>query len=190
MSNSPNSRASVAAGANTQGRRSRIEQFLSEEQVVRKETYWPLDVVMVLMGGMVLWMVVSYLKFNDPRWQYNAWTYLLSVPLILTLLSLVLRYIAGRFVERSMQVAFLLSVMVHLMLMVAAVKVVIFAKLWPDVYEAVSEDVTKEPAAKQYFTTASASALNGKSPARPDYMRAIETKHEASEVSLAVDGAM
>lgn len=190
MSSNPVSRAPVAASGSSQGRRSRIEQFLSEEQVVRKETYWPLDVVMVLMGGLVLWMVVSYLKFNDPRWQYNAWTYLLSVPLILTLLSLVLRYIAGRFVERSMQVAFLLSVMVHLMLMVAAVKVVIFAKLWPDVYEAVSEDVAKEPAAKQYFTTASASALNGKSPSRPDYMRAIETKHEASEESLAVDGAM
>ncbi|MEY4566259.1 MAG: hypothetical protein RLY14_1229, partial [Planctomycetota bacterium] len=190
MSRSETTASRLPVSGTTQSRPSRIEQFLSEERVVRKETYWPLDVVMVLMGGLVLWMVVSYLRFNDPRWQYNAWTYLLSVPLVLTLLSLVLRYIAGRFVERSMQVAFLLSVMVHLMLMVAAVKVVIFAKLWPDVYEAVSEDVTKEPAAKQYFTAASASALNGKSPSRPDYMRAIETKHEASEESLAVDGAM
>jgi hypothetical protein len=168
----------------------RIGRILQESHPQKSESYIALDAAMVVLGGVLLWMVGTHLRFDDARWQYNAWTYLIAVPTALVLISLLLRFVVGKFVERSMQVAFLLSVTVHLILLLAAVNVIIFSKWWPDIYEAISQQVPKEQTAKQYFTTANAQSVTGSRSSRPDYMRAVETEHEATEEELTADGAM
>lgn len=168
----------------------RIGRIIQESNPPRSESYWPLDAAMVVLGGVLLWTVTNHLRFDDSRWQYNAWTYLLAVPTILVLISVLLRFVVGKFVERSLQVAFLLSVTVHLILLLAAVNVIIFSKWWPDIYEAISQQVPAEQTAKQYFTTANAQSVTGSRSSRPDYLRAVETEHEASEEELSADGAL
>jgi hypothetical protein len=168
----------------------RIGRIIQESSGPRQESYWPLDGAMVTLGGVLLWMVTTHLRFDDSRWQYNAWTYLLAVPTILVMISLLMRYFVGKFVERSMQVAFLLSVTVHLVLLLAAVNMVIFSKWWPDIYEAISQQVPKEQFAKQYFTTANSKSVTGARSARPDYMRPVDVEHEATKEDLSADGAM
>jgi hypothetical protein len=168
----------------------RIGRILQEGNPQKPESYMALDGAMVVLGGVLLWMVSTQLRFDDNRWQYNAWTYIIAVPTILVLISVLMRFVVGKFVERSMQVAFLLSVTVHLILLLAAVNVVIFSKWWPDIYEAISQQIPKEQTAKQYFTTANAQSVTGSRSSRPDYLRAVETEHEATEEELSADGAI
>ncbi len=168
----------------------RIGHILQDENPPKSESYLPLDIVMVVLGGVLIWMVSTHLRFDDSRWQYNAWTYLVAVPTILVLISVLLRFVVGKFVERSLQIAFLMSVTVHLILLLAAVNVVIFSKWWPDIYEAISQQVPKEQAANQYFTTANSPSVTGSRSSRPDYLKAVETEHEASQEDLSADGAM
>ncbi len=168
----------------------RIGRIIQEGNPEKSESYVALDGAMVVLGGVLLWMVATQLRFDDNRWQYNAWTYLIAVPTILVLISVLMRFVVGKFVERSMQVAFLLSVTMHLILLLAAVNVIIFSKWWPDIYEAISQQVPKEQTAKQYFTTANAQSVTGSRSSRPDYLRAVETEHEATEEELTADGAM
>lgn len=168
----------------------RIGRIIQESKPQQSESYWALDAAMVALGGVLIWMVATNLRFDDNRWQYNAWTYLIAVPAILVLISMLMRFVVGKFVERSLQVAFLLSVTVHLILLLSAVNMIIFAKWWPDIYEAISQQVPKEQTAKQYFSTANARSVTGSRSSRPDYLRAVETEHEASEEELSADGAM
>lgn len=168
----------------------RIGRIIQEGNPQKPESYMALDGAMVVLGGVLLWMVSTQLRFDDNRWQYNAWTYIIAVPTILVLISVLMRFVVGKFVERSMQVAFLLSVTVHLILLLAAVNVIIFSRWWPDIYEAISQQVPKEQTAKQYFTTANAQSVTGSRSSRPDYLRAVETEHEATEEELSADGAM
>ena len=92
---------------------------------------WPLDIALVAASGLVLYLVVSKFRFDDPRWLYNAWTYAVAVPAIALGISLLLRNAASNYVRKSVQLGFLFSVVVHLMLLVLAINMIIFASFQP-----------------------------------------------------------
>ena len=52
---------------------------------------------------LVLFISVTQLKFDDPRWLYNAWTYSVAVPVVALLLALVSHSLVSRYVHRSIQ---------------------------------------------------------------------------------------
>jgi hypothetical protein len=87
-----------------------------------------MDMVLVLLGGTTLWLAVESLSFSDPRWLYNAWTYVIGIPLGLVAVDLLLRSVVSRFVERTMQVAFLLSMLMHLLLTLGGVHLVVLSR--------------------------------------------------------------
>lgn len=104
------------------------------------ERMWALDLLLTTLAGLVLYLVVTRLRFDDPRWLYNAWTYAIAIPLIALLLAVVLRMIASRYVQKSVQLGFLFSVSVHLLLLIMAVNVVIFSRYFPDPFAGVKRE--------------------------------------------------
>ncbi|WP_184308230.1 hypothetical protein [Aporhodopirellula rubra] len=98
------------------------------------ERMWPLDVGMAALGGLVLYMVWNYLSFEDTRILHNRMTYLIAVPLITIAISFVLHFIASQFVQKSIQVGFLFSTIVHLLLLILAVQLVIFPHYFPEAF--------------------------------------------------------
>jgi len=99
----------------------------------KRESIWPLDGLVLALSGLILYVVATELRFDDPRWLYNAWTYVVAVPLVALLLAVMLHGIASRYVQRSVQVGFLFSICVHLLLMMLAINIVIFSKYFPEV---------------------------------------------------------
>lgn len=104
------------------------------------ERMWALDTCLVTLSGLVLYLIITRLSFEDPRWLYNAWTYAVAVPAIAILLAISLRAFANRFVQKSVQIGFLFSVCLHLVLLILAINVVIFAKYFPDAFAGVKPE--------------------------------------------------
>lgn len=101
---------------------------------------WPLDVSIAALAGLVLYLIVTRLRFDDPRWQLNAWTYLIAVPVIAFVLANLSHGIASRYVQKSIQLGFLFSVFVHLLLVMLAINVVIFSRYFPDAFTGVKPE--------------------------------------------------
>ncbi len=101
---------------------------------------WTLDVSLAALSGLVLYLIVTRLRFDDPRWLFNAWTYAIVVPIVAFLLALLLRVIASRYVQKSIQLGFLFSLFLHLLLLILAVNVVIFSHYFPEAFAGVKPD--------------------------------------------------
>ena len=106
----------------------------------RRDTVWPLDVSIILLSAFVLYLVFTKLRFDDPRLIYSGRFYLLAVPLAALALSIMLRGIASRHVQKSAQIGFLLSVALHLLLLLVAVQWVIFRRYHVESSTAVSRE--------------------------------------------------
>ncbi|MCA9137980.1 MAG: hypothetical protein KDB00_14510, partial [Planctomycetales bacterium] len=92
---------------------------------------WPLDVSAVALGGLVLFLIVTQFRFDDPRVFYNAKTYLIAVPCISIVLALTLRTLTSRFLQKSIQLGFLFSVSIHLLMLIFAIHYVVFSAFQP-----------------------------------------------------------
>ncbi len=86
-----------------------------------------MDAALILLGGGAVWFATRNLSFDDPRLFYNAWVYVLGIPFGLVTVDLFLRTIVSRFVERTLQIAFLLSIILHLALTVGGFHVYVFS---------------------------------------------------------------
>ncbi|QDV54348.1 prenyltransferase/squalene oxidase repeat-containing protein [Rosistilla oblonga] len=104
----------------------------SDEVPPESDHMWPLDLALVALGGSLMFMAASRLGWDDPRWLYNAKTYAVVIPAGMILLDLMLRNFVSRYMQRSLQFGFLVSMFVHLVLLILAINVVIFARYWPD----------------------------------------------------------
>lgn len=104
------------------------------------EKMWTLDVALAALSGLVLYLIVTRLRFDDPRWLFNAWTYAIAVPIVALVLALGLRAIASRYVQKSIQLGFLFSVFLHLLLLILAINVVIFSRYFPDAFAGVKPE--------------------------------------------------
>ncbi|KAA1260293.1 Prenyltransferase and squalene oxidase repeat protein [Rubripirellula obstinata] len=92
---------------------------------------WPLDVCIAGLAGLVMYLIATRLSFSDSRPTHNAWTYVISVPLIAIAMDIVLRRIASHYVQKSIQIGFLFSVSLHLLLLMLATGVLIFSRYNP-----------------------------------------------------------
>lgn len=99
----------------------------------QSERMWPLDIGLVVVGSLVVYTIASQFRFDDPRPLYNAWTYVILVPATVIVLSLIARRLASQYFAKSVQLGFLVSVFVHLLLLLMAVNVIIFTRYFPQV---------------------------------------------------------
>ena len=142
--------------------------------------FWALDAAMLLLGLMVLLLVVRLTRFDDPRPLYNAWSYLLGVPTILIATSMITRVLANDVVEKSIQLGFLFSVGLHLLLLLLSVNLVLFSSIGPAEKQKVAvvaaSNKSKSP---QYFQP---TILERES--RPDYLKPVQTEQNVVQSTL------
>jgi hypothetical protein len=171
---------SKVSSKSTRGLRSSLESRELEEF-----TYWPVNLVLIILGGTILGTAFVYLDPLEDNLARNPWTYVVVTPICLMLISILLNTIVSRIVEKSMQMAFLLSVLVHLFLIIGAMNVVIFSRLWPEVIESMAKErevlKRQQLQARQYHRVSSSQ----KSASRPDYLRHVPTEHQPTELALA-----
>jgi hypothetical protein len=142
-----------------------------------------LDVAFALFGALVLYLVVRWLSFDAPNPLQNAWTYVLGVPTVVVAVSMLTHVLSNEVIERSIQVGFLASVSVHLLLAISAIHFVMFQAVWPTNAPMVSVMPTKaKTKVPQYYQPSPSTSL-----ARPDYLKPIETDNQqASELPAEI----
>ncbi len=117
-----------------------IRSAVNPRGVVRQERMWPLDLSLTALAGLVLFIVVTQLRFDDPRWLFNGWTYVIAVPVVALILDISLRSVASRYVQKSIQLGMLFSLFVHLLLLLLAINVVIFTQYFPEAFTGVKPE--------------------------------------------------
>ncbi|HBE68572.1 MAG TPA: hypothetical protein DDW52_10535, partial [Planctomycetaceae bacterium] len=154
------------------------------------EPMWLVNGALVLVGASIVGVAFSFLDSADNRFLYNPWTYAVATPIALVVLSAVLSTFVSRVVEKSMQLAFLLSVLIHLGLLAYAVNIIIFSKMWPETFQSrtQAQHIAKRQMlqAKQYVHVTNAS----NSQRRPDYLRHVPTTHQPTEVKQSESPAI
>ena len=65
--------------------------------------FWPVVLSIVLFAGCTCGVILAYLRFDDPRWYANAWTGLLTVPLLTAAGIAVVRIVDNRRIRRATQ---------------------------------------------------------------------------------------
>ncbi|MCR9294017.1 MAG: hypothetical protein NXI32_14930, partial [bacterium] len=162
--------------------RNDVDDSLQEQALEDEFALWPMNLLLVLLGSTVIALAFSYLSSTDARLLHNPWTYVVATPIVLMAISLALNTLVSRTIEKSMQMAFLLSVLVHLLFVIGAMNVVIFSRLWPDILESLAYErhqlKRQSLQAKQYYRVTSAD----KTGARPDYLHFVPTEHEPTEL--------
>ncbi len=141
---------------------------------------WALDAAMLLLGLMVLLLVVRLTRFDDPRPLTNAWSYLLGVPTILIATSMITRVLANDVVEKSIQLGFLFSVGLHLLLLLISVNLVLFSSIGPAEKQKIAVvAASNKSKSLQYFQP---TILNRES--RPDYLKPVQTEQIVVQSTL------
>lgn len=141
-----------------------------------------LDTALFLLGGTTIWVATQTLSFNDPRLLYNAWLYVLGIPIGLVTVDLILRTVVSKYVERSFQLAFLLSILLHLVLTIGGLHVRVFSSGPTDINEALAAaDMQQEQLSSsipEYVEHVEKSPSS-----KPDYLRPAATSDtEASQI--------
>ena len=97
-------------------RLSELIRVSPQRNAKEQEPAWLLNAVLMALGGVIVWIAFKFLQTDDPRLQYNPWSYAVVTPVALLSLSLLLRNFTSRGVERSLQIAFLSSLLLHLLM--------------------------------------------------------------------------
>ncbi|MFN7874204.1 MAG: prenyltransferase/squalene oxidase repeat-containing protein [Pirellula sp.] len=153
---------------------------------------WPLDLALTLLGGLVLFLVLRLLDFSDPNPLKNAWTYVLGVPTVLVAVSMLTHVLSNETVERSIQIGFLLSVSLHLILAFAAVNVVLFGGFWNSVQPQSKTDVLRnDKQSPKYLQASVPSAESAKreylKPPKEPQQKPTETDSDTPREKLAAE---
>lgn len=160
-----------------------MSEFANRTGTLNKRTgtgLLAMDLALLLLGMAVLLLVLRLLKFDDPNPLYNAWVYLLGIPTSLIAISMLTRVLASDTVEKSIQLGFLISVTVHLLLIFFAASLVLFkSSLMADAQQVVREMVSNKTSAPQYFQPSSSKAET-----RPDYLKPVPTTQNDAQPTL------
>lgn len=151
---------------------------------------WGLNFVLGLLGATVLGLAFITLDRDEPGYLYNPWTYAVIVPVTLVMLSALLSTVVSRVVRRSMQVAFLFSVLAHLLILTYFNNIVIHSRLWPQLFDSFAQQRQKlklEQLQAKDYVKVSASTQPKR---RPDHMRPVPTQYQPIELPPAEDRKM
>ncbi len=94
---------------------------------------WPLVIASCVLGGFLAGTVLAYFRLDDPRWYANAWTWLIAIPLVISSLLVTLALTGNRWLRRSMQLALVLGLTFHLMLLIFSIETDVFHRVWTEV---------------------------------------------------------
>lgn len=89
---------------------------------------WPVHVAMVVLAGFLMGLSSVYQSFDDPRWWANAWTSVIAIPAIVVLAMVAIALTPHQWVKRSLQLALVLSAIVHLFILAMSLETIIFGK--------------------------------------------------------------
>ena len=92
------------------------------------EQLWPVIVALVVLGGFTLGSLLAYLRFDDPRWYANAVTWLVVAALLFGGAAVALTLVDNRAFRRSMQLAILLGLLLHAVLLVVSLELNVFGR--------------------------------------------------------------
>jgi hypothetical protein len=90
------------------------------------EQLWPVIVALVVLGGFTLGALANYLSFDDPRWYANAITWIVVAVLGFGGAAVAVTLIDNRTFRHRMQLAVLLGLLVHAVLLVLSIELEIF----------------------------------------------------------------
>ena len=90
------------------------------------EQLWPVIVALVVLGGFTMGSLLAYLRFDDPRWYANAVTWLVVAAVAYGGAAVVLTLVDNRVFRRSMQLAILLGLLLHAILLVVSIELEVF----------------------------------------------------------------
>lgn len=138
-----------------------------------------LDAALMLLGVLVLVLVLRLLRFDDLNPIYNAWSYLFAIPTILIATSMLTRIFTNGLVEKSIQLGFLISVLVHLLLTLFAINVVLFRDQWPSQVNQVAAEATSPARMPKFFEPS-----NPQNKTRPDYLKPVKTDPTKAEKTI------
>jgi hypothetical protein len=136
------------------------------------EQLWPVDVALIVLGGFLIGVDLAYLRFDDPRWYANAIVWLVATPVLVLGTMGALRLVSSRMVRRSMQLAMVVSVVVHVLFLVSMINIVIFSRMWPDVIQTTEVTPRQPKVIPDYHPVYS----NPEPKQQPDFEKPIETK--------------
>ncbi len=131
---------------------------------------WLVYVALILGGGFLAGWLSVPLRFDDVHWWSNARVWLIATPFILAVALYLVRFIAGRWVRRSMQFSIIASLGLHLLLLMAVMEVVVFRNIWLDPKVA-SRRHDQPVVVPQYH----ASQLDSQRHASQDFQQPVET---------------
>jgi len=91
--------------------------------------WWAVDASLILIAAMVGAVIFRALRFDDSRWWANAWVWSVLLPLVAWLSGGLVRQMSRSQAQRTMVVAFLLSVALHLAMVFGAIEWVLLPAL-------------------------------------------------------------
>ncbi len=94
---------------------------------------WPLVIACCVLGGFLAGTVLAYFRVDSPHWYANAWTWLIAIPLVISTLLVTLAVTGNRLLRRSMQLALVLGLMFHLVLLILSIETDVFHRVWTEV---------------------------------------------------------
>ncbi len=140
-----------------------------------------LDTAYFLLGGLVLFLVLTLLPLDDPNPLRNAWTYILGVPTTLIALSMLTHVLSNEIVERSLQIGLLASVALHLALLLGARHWLLFSGVGS--LDSMVQQETVQTAERRppvYYQPSPTKALDQ----RPDYLKPVPIEAPPLETTL------
>ena len=141
---------------------------------------WLVDLAIGLLGFLVMMMVLRVFRFDDPRVLYNAWTYCLAIPTVIVGSTMLAHVLIPQSAERSIQTGFLLSVLMHLGLTVAAINTVLFSGVWKDGTQEVQVQLKNMSQGSSFLTPPRSTDVSA-----PDYLKPVpSTIDPATRVEL------
>ena len=94
------------------------------------EQVWPIYVAIVVLLGYLAGVIVSVLRFNDPRIHANATTWLLVLTVLATFGIFCVRFLEHRLLKRTLVLSLLLSLIVNITMLIGMAWTAIMFKPW------------------------------------------------------------
>jgi len=135
------------------------------------ERLWPVIVALAMLGGFTMGMLAVYLRFDDPRWYANAITWLVVAALLYDGAAVTLALVDNRAFRRSMQLAILLGLLVHAVLLVVSMELEVFGRAMKHILA--RQDLTKQ---RPVATVPDYVEPSRQSRIRQDFTRPVETE--------------
>lgn len=135
------------------------------------EQLWPVIVALAVLGGFTLGSLATYLHFDDPRWYANAITWIVAAALLFGGAAVAVTLIDNRTFRHRMQLAILLGLLVHAVLLVVSIELKVFG---PALEQFLArQDLTEQ---RQPVTVPDYVAPSRQSRLRQDLTRPVETE--------------